>query len=486
MTTYNSKANREFVDQDRRINERVLRTTREYAKISNEQLSPLSTQENITLVNFQGTLNRFLVNLSSATSSALQSRKSVDYIPSRQEINIVSYMIYYNNLASAIRRSYMDPQATSVMKTEIQRLLPYLQLLKDYYYARAEVILPKVNGDIDVSIVVNSLIPSLRYYNLLSLMYSNINTGVYSPIDQHALDSNQQRVFAEFGPYTAILNQIYRANPSLFGIVNNVSDDTEEFASLLERTLLKISTDPRASTDDAVAEIDRLNGVASDQLPTATMGIDDDASVDDSSSSSTRDVETVDDRDDRSDDERQDDDAAAAMAPPRAAIIPVNMTGWSKEQSARYITQQIAEFADDIGAVPLPPVAPPPFVIAEVERAIEQATPSASTSMRQITAKDVRGKNAEVRRAKVLELLRAQDPFTWDLITRTEKSRRAKEVIDRINREESRALSEIGTIPDELLIDALRAQEGERWDKLSKAQQKKAIKDAMKPKSYAQ
>lgn len=214
MTTYQSHSNKIFLDEERRVNEKAFKLSKEYGKISNESIDPLTTAESLNLVEFQALINKMLIQLDALTNDIgdtvgeVQSEIKKLGVAISDKINIQWYIQNYNKLVSSMRKAYLEPTTSSIMKNDMQKLLPYLQILKDYYFGVIVRAKPALTTDLE------EVLRSLNSYNAVNLMYDNINTNSYEEINIRQLQLNMNASISDFGDLRYMLKALVDRNPT--------------------------------------------------------------------------------------------------------------------------------------------------------------------------------------------------------------------------------------------------------------------------------
>jgi hypothetical protein len=112
-----------------------------------------------------------------------------------EEINLPRINLAYSSLCVLIRKAYLDALARREMDSGMQKLLPYLQNLKDiYFYEMKQIIYTR---ELDIS-WYQQIMTILDLYNFFDLMYKNINENSYNLINERELDINKKMVVAGF------------------------------------------------------------------------------------------------------------------------------------------------------------------------------------------------------------------------------------------------------------------------------------------------
>lgn len=266
MTTYPSQSNKLFLDEERRINEKAFKLAKKYGRISNETIDPLTTAESLNLVEFQALINKVLVYLDPKITEftidiAGVTRERINKYGTAglRFLNLQFLTQSYNKLINSLRKAYNDPTTSTIMRGEMQKLTPYLQVFKDYYYGAIS------RGRLRDSTDMVEVLEILNHYNIISLMLDNINTNSYNEINTRDLKMNMDNSMSDFGSYKKGLIDVINSNISYWDNYDNIllAKNIEEKA---KREKDEIKAEERREREEKRAKSDRKRELADQTL----------------------------------------------------------------------------------------------------------------------------------------------------------------------------------------------------------------------------
>lgn len=242
---------KEVVDEDNRINKRVINKNKERVQYMDMPISPQETQTTeANKIAFQQASENFLKGLEKLNNATLMEKTTGKKLTTDKLIPLFSMqelIISYNQMMRIMKDPTMPRSAKSLFENSLNaEIMPPLRQASQNYYQLAtafvaDYLAPREEGARGPPPSRKYLVPQIiSSYSLLETMQNNINRGVYDPVD-YQMVQNQ---------FTKIIQKDFPSIARIEEIKNLLKKDEKAFQDdkikILEEELgRKLSTDER-------------------------------------------------------------------------------------------------------------------------------------------------------------------------------------------------------------------------------------------------
>lgn len=268
MTQLQSKANMEYLDEDRLRNERVIGFMKRGVSGDAPGLTRIGTMQSSMLEKFEGLIDSFNLLLARKNeawrvygTSATSPKDSLNDLL-KKLASPFEMTMSYNALVKIYRTTGLGEPVRMKMRNDMMKLLPQLQILKDNLFDRiisdmddSEIAIVALDDDSVMSterelfLQLSELALFLEIYNIVDFIITNIQSSSLEHIDSDNLKVNMGNVLAnqEFANFFRFLKQYDLSDE--FKRVRDSDRNAQAIKNLFGDYL--INPDVRRADDDA-------------------------------------------------------------------------------------------------------------------------------------------------------------------------------------------------------------------------------------------